>query len=132
MVSRYAMKRWNTLSNMYNQHINEVAPHASALRRLGLKNWATKASHSSTGGSSPDSDELLHATPPSSSSDIVITDSPCGESPCAPGISSSSLSSTNEASDSNHEVACGKGSPLCPPSPWRLNLARPVGSIVVA
>ena len=58
------MKRWDSLSNTYNQHINEVLRHASPLRRLGLRNWDRKASYLSTGGSSPDSYERSHAPPP--------------------------------------------------------------------
>ena len=63
VVSRYAMKRWDSLTIMYNQHIHQARPHVSPLRRFGLKNLARKASYSSTGGSSPDSDERPQPPP---------------------------------------------------------------------
>ena len=46
-------------SGIYIQYINATSPHASPLRRLGLstRNRARTASHSSTGGSSLDSED---------------------------------------------------------------------------
>ena len=46
-------------SGLYIQYINAASPHASPLRRLGLstRNRARNASYSSTGGSSPDSED---------------------------------------------------------------------------
>ena len=113
------------ISGLGTLFINVASPHASPLRRLGLstRNRVRNASYSSTGDLSPESDDCPYSPPPSSSSDIVITDRSCGDSPRASGVPSSSSSNTNDASDSSHDVACGNGVISLPPSPFLLNLS---------
>ena len=79
--THWALTSCYMYSCLGTQYSNVASPHVSPLRRLGLytRNWVRNASYGSTGGSSPDSDDCPYSPPPSSSSDTVITDKPCGD-----------------------------------------------------
>ena len=133
---RCAMTSWDLLFGLYTQYINAASPHAPPLRRLGLGNRARNASYSSTGGSSPDSEECSYAPPPPRPPILLSLTGPVG-------IPLAHLASppprpptqTRPRTVTTMWPAAG-GSPLSPPSPCRLNLSHPedsgVGAFVTA